>query len=244
MNLENQANIIDNSKKYIWLTPPYFVAVGLLYLWAYWSSFGINILEFASLYDIVSVAIIPVGSVFFFLFLGFILSEYGYANKLRLPPGGGRETPLGKILNKYKVIFIVLYWLILLLLILTSLPGKWLALPMWVMIAPYLILKNSLFLEEIKSDSIRSLLIMSIVALPIYSFCQGKINADKILTNSKYFYVKTSKQDECMKYIGHINQMTFLISKDNQQIRIQKLDKESLDLFKYDDKEDTVKPNK
>mgnify|MGYP001244491866 CR=1 FL=1 len=85
---------------------------------------------------------------------------------------------------------------------------------------------------------------MGLVALPIYSFCQGKINAEKILTNSEYLYVKTTKQDEYMKYIGHINQMTFLISKDNQQIRIQKLDKESLDLFKFDNKKDVVKPNK
>lgn len=242
MNMENQVNIIDHSKKYLWLTPSYFIAVGLLYLWAYWSSFGINILEFASLYDIVSVAIIPVGSAFFFLFLGFILSEYGYANKL--PSCGGKDTPVGKTLNKFKWVLIILYWLILLLLIFTSLPGKWLILPIWAMGVPYLILKNSFFLEEIKNDSIRSLLIMGLVVLPIYSFCQGKINAEKILTNSEYLYVKTSKQDEYMKYIGYINQMTFLISKDNQQIRIQKLDKESLDLFKFNSKKNDIKPNK
>jgi len=223
------------------MVPPYFLGVGLLYLWAYWSSFGINILEFASLSDIVRVAIIPVGSAFLFMLLGFFIGEYSLPN---LPHGGGRDTPVGKFLNKFKGIFIALYLLFSFFLIIISLPGKWLILPVWLMPVPYVLLKNSGFFEEIKNDSIRSLMIISLVALPIFSFCQGKINAGKVLTDSEYLYVQFPKQDEHMKYVGHINQMTFLISKDNQQIRIQKLEKEPLDLFKFDSKKDNAKPNK
>jgi hypothetical protein len=242
--MDNQMNFIDHGKKYFWLAAPYFVATGLLYLWSYWSSFSINILEFASLSDIVRVAIIPVGTTFFFFFLGFILSEYGYGNKLKLQPGEGKDTPVGKMLNKFKWFLIILYWVILLYLIYSSQPGKWRILPVWAMGAPYLMLRKSLFLEEIQNDSIRSLLLIGLVVLPVYSFCQGKIDAERILTNSEYLYVQTSTQNEVMKYIGHVNEMTFLISKDNRQIRMQKLDKESLDLFKFDSKKDLGHPNK
>ncbi|MFC1562333.1 hypothetical protein ACFL4Q_04985 [candidate division KSB1 bacterium] len=83
---------IENTKKYLWLAAPYFIAVGLLYLWAYWSSFGINILEYAALSDVVKVAIIPVGSAFFFILIGFILGEFGFINKVSFPPRGEEKT--------------------------------------------------------------------------------------------------------------------------------------------------------
>ena len=229
-------SIIDHSKKYIWLTPPYFITVGLLYLWAYWSSFGINILEYAALSDIARVAIIPVGSAFIFVVIGFIIGEFGYIS------GEGKNTRTGRFLHKYLRLFIIIYWLFLLFLIVTSFPGKWIILPIWGMFAPYWILKKTAFLAEIENDSIRSLTIMTLVILPIFSFCQGKVNADKVLNNTEYLFIQGAKPDEDMKYVGYINQLTFLISKDNQHIRIGRLDKDFLDLEKY--KEKSVEPKK
>ena len=233
---------IENTKKYLWLSAPYFVAVGLLYLWAYWSSFGINILEYAALSDIAKVAIIPMGSAFVFVLLGFIIAEFNYVNKLHFPPGGGKNTRTGRFLNKFKHLFIFPYWLFLFYLLFASVPNKWTILPVWGMMAPYWILKKTGFLAEIENDSARSLIIMTLAILPIFSFCQGKINADKVLNNTEYFYVQGDLPDEHMKYVGYINQVTFLISKDNQHIRIARLDKDRLDLLKY--KEKRVEPNK
>lgn len=236
-------NPIENMKKYVWLVAPYFITVGLLYLWAYWSSFGINILEYAALSDIAKVAIIPVGSAFVFILFGFFLGEFGYVNKLHFPPGGGRDTRTGRFLGKFQRLFVIIYWLFLFLLIVTTLPGKWTILPIWGMFAPYWILKmKTAFLTEIENDSVRSLMIMILAILPIFSFCQGKINADKVLNNTQYLYVEGATSDEQMKYVGYINQITFLISKDNQHIRIWRIDKDWLDLLKY--KKKSVDPNK
>ena len=226
-------NPFDNTKIYFWLAAPYFISIGLLYLWAYWSSFGINILEYAGLSDVAKVAIIPVGSVFIFLLFGFFIGEFGYVSRIRFPTGGGRNTSTGIFLRKYEGLFIFFYFLFLFFLIYTSLPGKWIVLPIWGMFAPYFILKNTTFLSEINNDSVRSLIIAILVILPIFSFCQGKINADKILNNTEYMYIKGSKPDEQMKYVGYINQVTFLISMDNNHVRIVRLDKDQLDLFKY-----------
>lgn len=231
----------ENTKKYLWLPAPYFIAVGLLYLWAYWSSFGINILEYATLSDVAKVAIIPVGSTFLFVLLGFIIAEFGYVKKMQLPPGGGKDSRTGRFLNRFKPILILLYFSFLIYMLFASFPGKWKILPVWGMFAPYWILKGTKFLAEIKNNSVRSLMIMSLVILPIFSFCQGKINANKIINNSEYFYVHITPGED-MKYVGYINQLAFLISKDNQHIRIARLDKDWLDLFKYNEK--NAKPNK
>ena len=42
------------------------LASGILYLWAYWSKFGINIFSYASILDLVNSAIIPLGTGLFF----------------------------------------------------------------------------------------------------------------------------------------------------------------------------------
>ena len=224
---------IEDMQKYLWLAAPYFVAVGLLYLWAYWSSFGINILEYAALSDVVKVAIIPVGSAFIFIFLGFVIAEFGYINKLNLPPGEGKNTWIGKLLNKLESPITFLYWLSLILLLTTSIPNRWIILPVWGMIPLHRKLRKTRFLSEIGNDSVRSLLIATLVILPMFSFCQGKANAEKILNNTEYLYIKGATPSENMKYLGYINQLTFMITQDNQQIRIAKLDKNSIDLLKY-----------
>lgn len=238
--MENSLKPAEHTKTYLWLAASYFVTVGLLYLWAYWSSFGINILEYATLSDVAKVAIIPVGSAFVFILLGFLLSEVSFAPYF--PSGEGKGTRTGRFLMKFRTVFALLYWVILILLIFTPLPNKWRVLPIWGMWVPYFVLKNANFLSEIKNDSVRSLMIAGLSVLPIFSFCQGKLDANKILTNSEYFYVQSSSEER-MKYIGYVNELTFLVSQDNQLIRIQRLDKQSsLDLLKFNVK--GSKPNK
>jgi hypothetical protein len=55
---------------YLYFSSVYAVTVGVLYLWGYWSTFGVNILEYLSLADIVKTAAYPVASVFAIMGLG------------------------------------------------------------------------------------------------------------------------------------------------------------------------------
>lgn len=218
--------------KYIWVAVPYFFTVGVLYLWAYWTSFNINVFEYAGLSDLVKVAIIPVGSAFFFILLGFFLGEYTAAPVF--PEGGGKGTGFGQFLIKTKWLWTSIYWLVLFALIFTDTPGKWKVIPVVGMVFPYLILKRTDFLVEISSDSIRSILIMSSCILPIYSFCQGKINAYEIIDGKNYRYVESIAGVNNAKFLGHIGQYLFFSSEDNLKIVLQKITDKPLVLIKKD----------
>lgn len=215
MKMENLRN------KYIWIALPYFFAVGVLYLWGYWGSFEINIFEYADFSDLVKVAIIPVGSTFVFILLGFFFGAH--SPKPVLPEGGGRDTIFGRFLNKTIWVWISGYWVILLFLISTDYPGKWKVIPIVGMIFPFIQLKSTEFLGGIRSDSVRSILIMSFCFLPIYSFCQGKINASEIIIGKSYKYVESIAGMKNVKFIGHVGQNIFLLSEDNSKLVIQKL---------------------
>ncbi|MHB1184265.1 MAG: hypothetical protein ACYC4A_06140 [Desulfobulbia bacterium] len=212
---------------YLWPAPFYLLTVGVLYLWGYWESFGVNIFEFVALSDVVKVAIIPVGSVFLFVLLGFGIGEITIADKFN--EGGGRSTKIGKILNKLFPFFVVIYLVIITYLMFSKpeLPGKWKVLPVFLMFPPYFLLKGSGFIKEIHNDSLRSLIIISIVALPLYSFSTGKINAEKILKNNEYKFIELGENTakEKMKFIGHANNYLFFISMDNGKIMITNIDK-------------------
>ena len=218
--------------KYIWIALPYFFTVGILYLWAYWSSFDVNIFEYASLSDLVKVAIIPVGSVFFFILIGFVIGE-ATTNPI-FPEGGGVDSGFTQFLIKTKWLWVWGYWLVLLFLISANFPEKWSVIPFVGMIFPYLILKNTSFLIEVSTDSLRALLIMSSCILPIYSYCQGKINANKIIDGENYRYVESIAGVKNAKFLGHIDQYVFFFSEDNSKIVIQKVTDTAMVLIKKD----------
>ncbi len=220
-----------NLLKYWTLGGIYFLAVGILYLWAYWRSFNINIFEYAGLSDVAKNALIPIGSPFFFLFFGFVLAELISDGHSIFIPSGGADSPVGRFINKNIKIFIYVYLFFVAFLILTVNKNTWYVLPILLMFIPYVILKKMEFLSELKHDGVRSVIIMVIGVLPIYSFCQGKIDAIKILDNKSYHYIEKPVR---LKYLGFVNEFIFMISLDNTEVIINKFDKfQSLKMKKF-----------
>lgn len=213
----------DRLAGYFWIGPFYFMTVGVLYLWGYWPSFGINIFEYVTLSDVIKVAIIPVGSVFVFVLAGFFMGEVSVGG--RLPEGGGKETRVGRFLNRTKKWLIVLYLVVVYLVLFYPIPNKWLFLPVLIMWVFYFPLKSVGFLKEIANDSVRSLLISAVVALPLYSFAIGKINADKILKGSNCQYAEVGKDGEKqkLKFLGFANQYVFFLSMNNEDVVVARI---------------------
>ena len=166
----------------------YFIAVGALYLWGYWGSFGVNILEYLGLTDVVKVAAWPVGSAFVFLLVGFVLGET--APGTRLPEGGGRHTRVGKWLNRHARALGFGFMLLMTVLVTVGPPQIWLLAAGLVGVVLGLPLKNfPPIVRQVPNDSIRTVLTFATVVLPIYAFGQGKVNADEIRSGYKYLYV-------------------------------------------------------
>lgn len=92
-------------KKYIAIVIPYAGLVSTLYLLGYWGSFNVNILEYVGLQDLIKLALFPFLGAFIMLLIVYGMQEI-IQWKL-ISPGGGSNSALGRLFNKYW--FILLY---------------------------------------------------------------------------------------------------------------------------------------
>ena len=203
--------------RYFWLFPVYFVSVGILYLWAYWYTFNINIFEYANLLDIVKASLIPVGTPFFLILIVMFICEFTFFYQ-------DSEDHVDS-LTRSSLIIPFLGILVLIFTVLFSVEMRWKALPWLLGIIPYLVLKRSSFFSEITQDSVRSVLILAVSTLPIYSFCIGKTDANKVIEGK---YVNVTVEEiagyKDLKYIGNAGEMLFFISQKNTEIVLRKID--------------------
>ncbi|MFA6055433.1 MAG: hypothetical protein WC769_08670 [Thermodesulfovibrionales bacterium] len=85
--------------KYISIVTPYGFVVASLYLFAFWGSFRLNILEFASFSDVIRLALYPLAISLIMFLPGFALSELISGNSL--PTGGGADSTIGRLGHKH-----------------------------------------------------------------------------------------------------------------------------------------------
>lgn len=201
------------SAKY-WLGP-YAIVVSSLYLWGYWGAFEVNILEYIGISEIVKSAIYPIASAFAFFAIGAVLGE-ALAPTLHLPPGGGANTTVGKLLRRLAPILVTTYLLAVTLLFLTGPVEKWRTLPVLFAIAVYLPLKSTdLLRSEFKSDGARSIVVFLIAALVPFAYGRGVLEANDVLEGKKFSYsvadlpslpvAATARASERPRYVGKAN---------------------------------------
>ncbi|WP_421955642.1 hypothetical protein [Polaromonas sp.] len=211
---------VDRTFKFTALFPlisAYFIAVGALYLWGFWGSFGVNILEYLGLTDVVKVAAWPVGSAFIFLLIGLAVGETS-PRKALLPEGGGRNTPLGIWLNKHVHALAFALAFLLVSLVYFGPPQVWLvAAPFGGIVLGFPLRHHPLLVGLLPNDGLRSTLVVAAVTLPFYAFGQGKVNADAIRSGQRYSYVipgsdgiaSTGDKQTSMRYIGYAGSTFF-----------------------------------
>lgn len=175
------------SAKY-WLGP-YAIAVSTLFLWGYWGSFHVNVLEFIGIADIVKAAVYPVASAFAFFALGAVLGET-LSPTLNLPPGGGVDTKIGRFLHKAFPFLATAYMLGLAYYFLAGPVEKWRVLPVLFAVMVYLPLKSTgLLAQDFKSDGVRSIAVFLLAALPVFAYGRGVLEANDVLAGKSYAYV-------------------------------------------------------
>lgn len=186
--MPEQSQSVTTGSKYAYLSSVYFVAVGVLYLWGYWPTFQVNILEYAGLTDVIKTAAYPIASFFIFFALGAVMGEF-LAHEDAFPAGGGVNTPTGRVLRKLAPYLVVVYLAGTVLLFLFGPKEKWRILPVLVGLPLYLVARRHELLSDlIAHDKVRSTLIFLLAVLPFFAYGHGKLKAVAIVSGEEYTF--------------------------------------------------------
>jgi hypothetical protein len=233
----------------LYLASLYFITVGVLYLWGYWQTFGINILEYLDLADIIKVTAYPVAVVVIITaassFGGGQLGSW-QSSKLdaRLNSAHAHAVLTGspteldrfrKFLNRYIKFIISCYIaavLFSLYLLAINSVYAWSILPTLVAlpIAKQLA-KNGFLQDRIENDMIRFLLRFAFAAIPLFSYASGKIASENIVQGIAYRFVvsefpgdSSNKAEHRLRYVGHASDYTFFYDPIREATVIAKIE--------------------
>ena len=205
----------------IYLSSLYFVSVSVLYLWGYWGTFDINIIEFLSVTDVVKLAAYPVGSALILFAIGVVVGELHNSSGRALPEGGGREGLIGRFLNRHGTPVSALY-LIVCVLVYLFMPEKWTLLPLLISWPVSVAMLRLEFVRTYLPDRFRASIVFLATMFPLIAYGTGVRDAEHILDGKKYKYVRVGSS--VLKYVGHASDNLFFITSDNAAIVIKKLD--------------------
>lgn len=235
MSTAEAAVVKERVSSYLYFGSLYFISVGLLYLWGYWASFDVNILEYISLTDVLKLTAYPIASAFVSLALGAVIGEF-LVDRFSLPPGAGRDTRTGRLLLRAAPYLVVAYAVGTVALLLFGPMSKWRVLPILFAIPIYAVAKErGLLLSLLSHDSARSIVLFLLAVLPTWAYGHGRIQAAAVLEGSDYKYLVANTVEGIaidpnntasrVKYVGHAGDYEFLLLPDNVTLAIVRFDR-------------------
>ena len=187
--MNNSSEVVGTKVPIVYWSSAYFLAVGVLHLWGYWSAFDVNVLEYVSLTDIVKTAAYPIASVFVFVAIGVLLGDVFFSHR-SVQPGMGSGTPIGRIFNRYFPFLASAYALGTLAYFLLGSIEKWYVLPFLVGVPVSSALSEAGLLSSVvRGQRARMKLLLLLSVLPFFSYGQGALRAGDIVDGKKYSYV-------------------------------------------------------
>lgn len=216
-----QLPIKERVSTYLYFSSLYFIAVGILYLWGYWASFDVNILEYLSLADILKSAAYPIASTFIFFIFG-ALEGHLLSSGPTPKQGGGQNTRIGKVFKKWFPLLALMYCIGTFTLLLFGPPQKWSVLPVLIAIPVSLLIdRHGLFKSMIPESKFHFALVLLLVTLPIFSYGLGILNAATILDGVDYKYVASqidgipisddADPSQRLRFLGQAGDFLFLL---------------------------------
>ncbi|WP_277759183.1 hypothetical protein [Pseudomonas sp. A34-9] len=233
----------EQSGAYIYFLSLYFAAAGVLYLWGYWSPFGVNILEYVNLTDIVKSTIYPIASAFVFLAFGVMVGQFVHVGPA-LQPGEGRDTSPARFLRKYKRLLVMLYIAGVLTFLIYGPVEKWqVALP--VLIGAPLALYASthdILARQIPAEGPRTACLFLLAVLPFIAFGHGQLKATAVLEGKAFDYIiddvtvtPNALPIQSPRFIGHAGDFFFFFEPERSILLISKFETiKSLRLGRYE----------
>jgi len=208
----------SNYQKYLLLIAPYGITVSSLYLFGYWSIFGINIFEYISLTDVIKVAIHQLAYYSAFIVLGIIIAELFISPFFK--SGEGADLPEAKFVKKYWrffTLFILSYAIYIGLF--TNNPVRWFAVSMLIFpIISIALNRIDPMSGMIKKQSIRHSATNLIAMVLLFSFGWGTVDALIKRNNNKSLIINGIPSDKA--YIGRTNSHVFFWLRKDKRIEI------------------------
>lgn len=186
---ENPRVTKEQVSLYLYFGTLYYATVGLLYLVGYWNSFGINVLQYLTLADALKGTAVPVAYTLIVAFAG-ITVGHAFAtddtDKKSKPPSRLRLWLSGKLKKHFDLIYIAA----LAVLTIVGPVEKWYVLPL-LMSWPFAKLGAAWppVQRLVPQETIRSLVLFLLSALPAYAFGVGKLDAASVLEGAEYRYI-------------------------------------------------------
>lgn len=173
-------------KEVIALTIPYLITVAICYLFGYWGSFNINVLEYISFADVAKLAIFPLIASLVFSFAGILLVQVVLVPDF--PVGGGNSTKIGTFgLKHWRWLISLLIFITIIVITYGNEPQKWFLVAMLISMLSTHLTHIEWIKQIIPNPQIRATTLFLILFLPTTSFAYGK---------QKAYFVKTGQSGQ------------------------------------------------
>lgn len=217
---------------YIYFCSLYFVTVGVLYLWGYWSPFSINILEYLDLADIIKATAYPIATALLLTAVGAAIGD-GLVDKTATANGNGVEARFWRQVKKHMSVVSFVYVIGTAALFVLGPLWKWHALPVLLALPLYVFAKHQdMLATSIPHESPRSIVLYVIAVLPFLAFGQGTLTADKVISGSEFTYATSeipgyvagpvSDAANLPRVVGHAGDRMFLFDPRTSSVIIFK----------------------
>ncbi|HDR9201036.1 TPA: hypothetical protein QDB48_002348 [Burkholderia vietnamiensis] len=208
----------------------YGLCVATCYLWTYWGSFGINVFEYASVSDLATRAILPVGAALLPLAFGSSMAELSPIRRM-LPPGGGVNTPAGVFLNRHiRLVYALSITVGVCVILFSNLPWRWLVAAPFFWPVMMILVPHPLMVNLIPDERFRHWLVSVGIFAIFIAAENGALNADRIIRGNSDRVVDESTvgiplkatQAHPVEYIGYVGGMYFLYETQTRSVVILK----------------------
>lgn len=230
----------------IYLASLYFITVGVLFLWGYWPTFGINILEFLDLADILKVTAYPIAVLVLTSGAGAAIahlaspppeptnSRQGQPSNRSIANHPTRRFlyPAFDFLDSYPKTLKVIFVLALAILFLGDWRYSWAVIPGTLSIPLALLLADQkIVCDTFKNSRVRSMMSLLIPVICIGAYGLGKIQSANVINGHAYIYATSEIKghpfksvDFALRYIGHAGDHIFFFNPTDKTTLIVKLE--------------------
>lgn len=233
MSIEAQALPKERIANYLYFSSLYFVSVGILYLWGYWSTFDINILEYLSLADILKLTAYPITTAVIAISISGFIGVFAASNSTQQEATAPSLIDL--FLIKYKVILLILYILVIFSVLVFGPILKWHFLPAFFALPITIFIKHHpLFIRLMPNMPVRVFVLMLLTMLFPQAYGTGKLDADKIVNGRQFSYAISNidgvnfpsnvSPSHRLRFLGRAGEFVFFINPTQSSIFISQLE--------------------